>query len=155
MSRILAERQGQMLSRLQNRPAIRGPDGEGRIARFAQIDRLIAIEDAGSRPWICRNGRVVRQIIELVADHLQVPSIEVCGQSHKPQVVYARHVAMYLARTLTAATYPEIGRAFGGRCHTGAIRAVRKIQRQLTASPEVRRTVAALKRALAEARANG
>lgn len=43
-------------------------------------------------------------------------------------MVTARHVAMYLARTLTRASYPELGRAFGNRHHTTVISAVASVE---------------------------
>lgn len=39
----------------------------------------------------------------------------------------ARHIAMYLAKQLTKASLPEIGRKFGGRDHTTVIYSVNKI----------------------------
>ena len=39
-----------------------------------------------------------------------------------------RQVAMYLAKMLTAFSYPEIGRQFGGRDHTTVMHAVRTIE---------------------------
>ena len=35
---------------------------------------------------------------------------------------------MYLAKTLTSLSYPEIGRRFGGRDHTTVMHAVRSIE---------------------------
>jgi chromosomal replication initiator protein len=43
-------------------------------------------------------------------------------------VVRPRQVAMYLAKTLTLRSLPEIGRRFGGRDHTTVLHAVRKIE---------------------------
>ena len=44
-----------------------------------------------------------------------------------------RHIAMYLARTLTLKSYPTIGAAFNNREHTGVMYGVEKIeQRQQT-----------------------
>ena len=42
-------------------------------------------------------------------------------------IVRPRQVAMYLAKTLTLRSLPEIGRRFGGRDHTTVLHAVRKI----------------------------
>jgi chromosomal replication initiator protein len=39
-----------------------------------------------------------------------------------------RKMAMYLAKTLTLRSLPEIGRKFGGRDHTTVLHAVRKIE---------------------------
>jgi chromosomal replication initiator protein len=38
---------------------------------------------------------------------------------------------MYLARDLTGASLPDIGRAFGGRNHTTVLHAVRRVEREL------------------------
>ena len=43
-------------------------------------------------------------------------------------MVRPRQVAMYLAKTLTLRSLPEIGRRFGGRDHTTVLHAVRKIE---------------------------
>jgi chromosomal replication initiator protein len=42
--------------------------------------------------------------------------------------VRPRQIAMYLAKTLTLRSLPEIGRRFGGRDHTTVLHAVRKIE---------------------------
>lgn len=39
-------------------------------------------------------------------------------KSHRRAAARARQVAMYLARELTPASYPQIGRMFGNRDHT-------------------------------------
>lgn len=44
------------------------------------------------------------------------------------KMVFARQVAMYLAKKLTPNSLPEIGRRFGGRDHTTVLHAVRKIE---------------------------
>lgn len=43
-------------------------------------------------------------------------------------IVRPRQVAMYLAKTMTLKSLPEIGRRFGGRDHTTVLHAVRKIE---------------------------
>jgi len=43
-------------------------------------------------------------------------------------VARPRQVAMFLAKTLTSKSLPEIGRGFGGRDHTTVIHAVRKVE---------------------------
>jgi len=46
----------------------------------------------------------------------------------KPRrLVRPRQMAMYLARELTSASLPQIGRHFGGRDHTTVLHGVRKI----------------------------
>jgi chromosomal replication initiator protein len=47
-------------------------------------------------------------------------------------VAYPRQVAMYLARELTDASLPKIGKEFGGRDHTTVIHATTKITRLIS-----------------------
>jgi hypothetical protein len=49
------------------------------------------------------------------------------SQRRQASIVRPRQVAMYLAKELTAATLPTIGRKFCGRDHSTVIHAVRKI----------------------------
>jgi chromosomal replication initiator protein len=53
------------------------------------------------------------------------------GNKRTQDIVYARHIAMYLARELTEASLPQIGDKFGGRHHSTVIHGVDKIERQL------------------------
>ncbi|MCA9289991.1 MAG: hypothetical protein KDA25_02620, partial [Phycisphaerales bacterium] len=47
------------------------------------------------------------------------------------RVVIARGLVAFLARTLTNASYPEIGRAMGRRNHSTAHTADQRVQRQM------------------------
>ena len=44
-----------------------------------------------------------------------------------PRVAFARQVAMYLCKRLTAHSFPEIGRELGGKHHTTVMHSVDKI----------------------------
>jgi chromosomal replication initiator protein len=56
-------------------------------------------------------------------------------------VVEPRQIAMYLAKELTHASLPEIGRAFGGKHHTTVIHSINKIEQQKLRDPELNKTV--------------
>ncbi len=51
--------------------------------------------------------------------------------------VYPRQVAMYLCRTMTKKSFPQIGRAFGKRDHTTVLYAFRRIEKALATDPKV------------------
>ena len=51
-------------------------------------------------------------------------------------MAWPRQIAMYLARELTDATLPAIGRAFGGRNHTTVLHAHRRIAERIASDPE-------------------
>ena len=53
---------------------------------------------------------------------------------HSPRrsrsVARPRQIAMYLAKSITSRSLPEIGRKFGGRDHTTVMHAVKKIEQK-------------------------
>lgn len=53
------------------------------------------------------------------------------GPSKMQAYVYPRQIAMYLCRTLTRKSFPQIGRAFGKRDHTTVLYAFRRIRKAL------------------------
>ena len=55
---------------------------------------------------------------------------------------------MYLAKTLTLRSLPEIGRRFGGRDHTTVIHAVRQIEKLRAADAELDADIRLLTRQL-------
>jgi chromosomal replication initiator protein len=57
---------------------------------------------------------------------------------------------MYLAKSLTLRSLPEIGRRFGGRDHTTVLHAVRKIEGMVTTDQELAGEIDHLKRMLQE-----
>ena len=59
-----------------------------------------------------------------------------------------RHVAMYLAKTLTLNSLPEIGRRLGGWDHSTVLHAVARIKKELTTDAVLAREVAGLAAAL-------
>lgn len=68
------------------------------------------------------------------------------------KVVGARQVAMYLAKTLTGRSLPEVGRRFGGRDHTTVLHAVRKIEGLLVKDAELAARVDRIKENIPEIR---
>jgi len=52
-----------------------------------------------------------------------------CARTNAKAVALPRQVAMYLCKSLTRASLPEIGRAFGGKHHTTVLYSVNKIER--------------------------
>jgi chromosomal replication initiator protein len=65
-------------------------------------------------------------------------------------VVRPRQIAMYLAKTLTLRSLPEIGRRFGGRDHTTVLHAVRKIEGLVGSDTALSDEIELLKRQLQE-----
>jgi chromosomal replication initiator protein len=60
-------------------------------------------------------------------------------------LVHPRQIAMYLCRELTDASYPEIGRHFGGKDHTTIIHACRQIGKARDIDSSLQATLDGLK----------
>jgi len=70
----------------------------------------------------------IDEIKRKVADHYNLRQADLISARRARAVARPRQVAMFLAKTLTSKSLPEIGRGFGGRDHTTVIHAVRKIE---------------------------
>jgi chromosomal replication initiator protein len=92
----------------------------------------------------------VDDILRIVAKHYNVTRADILSQRRTANVVKPRQVAMYLAKTLTLRSLPEIGRRFGGRDHTTVLHAVRKIEGLVGSDRSLADEVEALKRLVNE-----
>jgi chromosomal replication initiator protein len=70
----------------------------------------------------------IDEIKRKVADHYNLRLSDLISARRARVVARPRQVAMFLAKTLTSKSLPEIGRGFGGRDHTTVIHAVRKVE---------------------------
>lgn len=59
---------------------------------------------------------------------------EICSQRKNRPLALARQKMMWVVKQLTLFSYPEIGRKFGGRDHTTAIHAIKKIDALIAAN---------------------
>ena len=80
-----------------------------------------------------REARRVRieDILRIVSRHYKVPRNELLSSRRSRDVVRPRQIAMYLAKSLTSRSLPEIGRRFGGRDHTTVLHSVRKVEQMM------------------------
>ena len=69
----------------------------------------------------------VADIRKVVAEIAGVEDNDLLSGRRTRAVVRPRQVAMYIAKTVTSRSLPEIGRRFGGRDHTTVLHAVRKV----------------------------
>jgi chromosomal replication initiator protein len=74
---------------------------------------------------------------------------DLMGKKRSQGISYPRQIAMYLSRSMTGESFPDIGRAFGGKDHTSVIYACNNMdqRRQLSkdTNREIERLVALLK----------
>jgi chromosomal replication initiator protein len=92
----------------------------------------------------------IEDIQRIVARQYNVSRSDLLSSRRTANVVRPRQVAMYLAKTLTLRSLPEIGRRFGGRDHTTVLHAVRKIEGLVSKDISLSDEVESLKRQLQE-----
>jgi chromosomal replication initiator protein len=67
-------------------------------------------------------------IQKYVADYYNLKLADLKSRNNAKSVAMPRQVAMYLCKTLTHASLPEIGRSFGGKHHSTVIHSIRKVE---------------------------
>ena len=92
----------------------------------------------------------IEDIQKLVATRYNVSRADILSERRTAAVVKPRQIAMYLSKTLTPRSLPEIGRRFGGRDHTTVLHAVRKIEKAIGEDRLLHDEVDLLKRMLQE-----
>jgi chromosomal replication initiator protein len=71
----------------------------------------------------------IEEIIKTIAAKLNVKISDIKSQKKNKNLVFARQIAMYLARKLTALSFPDIGEKVGGRDHSTVIYANNKMKK--------------------------
>ena len=71
----------------------------------------------------------IEMIQKSVADYYQLRSSDLRSRNNVKSVALPRQVAMFLCKSLTHCSLPEIGRSFGGKHHSTVIHSIRKIER--------------------------
>jgi chromosomal replication initiator protein len=84
-------------------------------------------------------------IQEAVCTQFHVKMTELKSRRRSKTLVHPRQIAMYLCRELTEASYPEIGRHFGGKDHTTIIHACRQVAKAKEADTTLLATLETLK----------
>lgn len=92
----------------------------------------------------------IEDIQRVVARHYCVTRQELVSNRRTRVIVKPRQIAMFLAKTMTPRSFPEIGRRFGGRDHTTVLHAVRKIEDLLDQDSKLSQEVELLKRLINE-----
>lgn len=90
----------------------------------------------------------IEEIQRKVAEHYHIRLADLVGPKRLRSFARPRQVAMYLAKTMTSRSLPDIGRRFGGRDHTTIIHGVRKIEELMASDAQIADDLELLRRAL-------
>ena len=75
-------------------------------------------------------------IQKYVADYYNLKLVELKSRNNSKSVAMPRQIAMYLCKSLTHASLPEIGRSFGGKHHSTVIHSIRKVEDMRKRDPD-------------------
>ena len=70
----------------------------------------------------------IEMIQKVVSEEFNLKPGQLKEKTNAKTISYPRQIAMYLAKELTTASLPEIGRAFSGKHHTTVLHSVKKIE---------------------------
>ena len=90
----------------------------------------------------------VEHVLKAVASYYNLKVSDLKSPRRHKSLAAPRAIAMYLARTHTKESYPDLGRAFGGKHHTTIISAVEKITKRLKADNALRSEITAVENLL-------
>jgi chromosomal replication initiator protein len=79
----------------------------------------------------------IDHIQRLVCHEYSLTLGQLKSKNNSPAVSHPRQIAMYLAKQLTTASLPQIGREFGGKHHTTVLHSVRKIEKERGANRDL------------------
>jgi chromosomal replication initiator protein len=126
---------------------------EGSLVRLGAYSSLtgqtITLEMAKNvlRDLIGEKKKIVsiEDIQEAVGAKFHLKIGELKSRRRSKTLVHPRQIAMYLCRELTDASFPEIGRHFGGKDHTTIIHACRQIAKARESNTTLQTTLEGLK----------
>lgn len=87
------------------------------------------------------------QIMKTVAEYYDVRLVDMTSKRRPAVITMPRQVAMYLCRSLTPSSLPEIGSAFG-KTHATILHACRLVGKKMETDSDLRQTVSHLSRVL-------
>ncbi len=120
------------LVRLSAEASINGTEITLDMAREALADLLIEGKNSNLS---------MESINRCVCQYFKISLAELNSKSRERKYSEPRQIAMYLMRKYTKKTLPEIALAFGGKDHSTVIHAIKKIEKELHASPTVKKYV--------------
>lgn len=123
-----------------------------RVATFAslrgkELSEPFVREVLGKHPQPSASVVTVEAVQKLVASHFAVRIADLKGPRRHKGISRPRMIAMYLARQLTGASFPEIGLRFS-KDHSTVINACKRIDSMQADDADLRHTVDTLRRQL-------
>ena len=72
----------------------------------------------------------IEMIQKFVANYYHLKIVDLKSRNNSKTVTLPRQIAMYLSKSLTSTSLPQIGKSFGGKHHSTVIHSIRKVENQ-------------------------
>lgn len=122
------------------------------VAHATLVGRDITLETTQDvlRDLLRANDRrvTIDEIQKKVAEYYNIRISDMSSPRRARNIARPRQMAMYLSKSLTQRSLPEIGRKFGGRDHTTVMHAVKKVDELIAQEPGIREDIDLLRRML-------
>jgi chromosomal replication initiator protein len=89
-------------------------------------------------------------IQRVVAEYFSLSPNDLKGKKKTQNIVFPRHLTMYIAREITEYSTTELGQSFGGRDHTTVMHGCQKIEERIRADPTLDSTIQTIIRMIKE-----
>jgi len=100
-----------------------------------------------------RRGAITpKQLVKMVADFYEIKLDDLIAGGRKKELAVPRQIAMYLLREELDCSYPTIGDELGGRDHTTAMHAYKKVTREVDQEGRIKQEIELIKERLYEQR---
>jgi chromosomal replication initiator protein len=103
----------------------------------------LAMAQQSLKPLLSGNERrvTIDSVVRCVAERYSLQPSQLKQKTNAHEISRPRQVAMYLAKELTGASLPEIGRAFGGKHHTTVLHSIRRVEELRREDPDINKLI--------------
>lgn len=113
--------------------------------------RMTAIESRPPlNPSTHRHIITADLVIETVADHFGISADAIRNANENPELIQARHIAMYLCRDMTNLSLRSIGDSLGTRDLSAVMHGIEMVNSEIQQNDDLRQTVDKLRQQIEE-----
>ena len=129
--------------------------GLTRISAYAKLNRVPITKDTAMailKDYATKTAKTYtfQQIQRKVAEYYDVSVEDILSPKRSKEIAMARHVAVYICRTLLPHSLPQIGDNFGGRDHSTIINSLSKIEKELSSNSHTKQAVESIIKSIKE-----
>ena len=118
------------------------------IKQSSHIDLALAQESVPTSHKSKEKKLNESKIISVVADYYNLTPSQLTGKIRTSEISMARHIAIYLCREILDMPFTKIGQTFGGKDHSTVMSAVKKVEKELKTSEQLKTVIKELKNRL-------